>query len=202
MKPIMWNGVNANIQVHPQAVWQLWGGESEDTDDARRTRSECGGYLVSNADYTYLDFPYGRLDVKKAYSFNPVMKGFDEGNLLGAEISLWTEYVPNFKTACARLLPRMCALSEALWLKGEKNYSDFERRLGYTVKYLNREGFKSRALKIANPSKVRGNLQNAWFNRRVLHWQGLHNLLDDAYVSRKIFPKKSKNQMIHLYVII
>ena len=40
-----------------------------------------------------------RLDVKKAYSFNPVMKGFDEGNLLGAEISLWTEVhsVPHYR---------------------------------------------------------------------------------------------------------
>lgn len=193
MKPIMWNGVNANIQVHPQAVWQLWGGESEDTDDARRTRSECGGYLVSNADYTYLDFPYGRLDVKKAYSFNPVMKGFDEGNLLGAEISLWTEYVPNYKTVLARLLPRTCALSEAMWLKGEKDYGEFEKRLAYTVNYLKEQGFKSRPLRIANPCKLRGGIQKAWFNRRVLHWQGLHNLIDDAYVTKK-YSDKNKDK--------
>lgn len=191
--PILWNGLDADIEVSDDAVWQFWGGEGENDNDAARSAKSEGRQIASDSEHTYLDFPYGKLSLRKAYSFNPLNKGVREEKLLGAEISLWTEYVPNFKTACARLLPRMCALSEALWLKGEKDYSDFERRLGYTVKYLNREGFKSRALKMANPSKVRGNLQNAWFNRRVLHWQGLHNLLDDAYVSRK-FSKKSKTK--------
>ena len=39
-------------------------------------------------------------------------------------------------------------------------------------------------LKQALPGKLRGAAQSLWFNRRVLHWQGLHNLIDDARVER------------------
>ncbi|MDE7336750.1 MAG: beta-N-acetylhexosaminidase, partial [Clostridia bacterium] len=191
--PILWNGLNASIDVHPQVVWQFWGGEGENGNDAARSVNSAGGHIVSDSEHTYLDFPYGRLSLKKSYSFNPLHKGIKEEKLVGAEVSLWTEYVPNFKTACARLLPRLCALSEAMWLEGEKDYEDFERRLPYTVKYLAKEGYASKSLKVANPSKFRGSLQKAWFNRRVLHWQGLHNLIDDAYVNRK-FSKKSKTK--------
>ena len=37
-------------------------------------------------------------------------------------------------------------------------------------------------MKQAMPSFVRGKLQSLWFDRRLLHWQGIHNLLDDAAV--------------------
>ena len=129
------------------------------------------------------------LDLKKAYSFNPIQKDYGD-NMLGVEVSLWTEYVPNFKTACARLLPRLCALSEAMWSKEKTAYPQFEERLAFTVQFLKHEGFKSRPLRVANPNKLRGAAQKAWFGRRVLHWQGLHNLIDDAYVTNKLSKKQ------------
>ncbi len=45
-------------------------------------------------------------------------------------------------------------------------------------------------MKQAMPSWGRGKIQSLWFNRRVLHWQGLHNLIDDAKVESK--AKKGK----------
>lgn len=191
--PVMWNGVDAHAEGHPAAVWQFWSGDNSTSavSDAKRSNQQSGGYIVSNSTYTYLDFPYGMTDLKKAYSFNPVLKGYGE-NMLGVELSLWTEYVPNYKTALKRLLPRLCALSEAMWLENKPTYQEFEERLPYTVKYLEKQGFKSQPLKVANPNKLRGKAQTAWFNRRVLHWQGLHNLIDDVYVTKKYSKKQDK----------
>lgn len=189
--PVMWNGVDADIDVHPNAVWQFWSGEIDTSkeNDAKRSLQPSKGFIVSNSSFTYLDFPYGMLDLKKAYSFDPIQKDYGD-NMLGVEVSLWTEYVPNFKTACARLLPRLCALSEAMWSKEKTAYPQFEERLAFTVQFLKHEGFKSRPLRVANPNKLRGAAQNAWFGRRVLHWQGLHNLIDDAYVTNKLSKKQ------------
>ncbi|MDE7208834.1 MAG: hypothetical protein K2O31_03030, partial [Clostridia bacterium] len=87
--------------------------------------------------------------------------------------------------------PRTPALAENMWNDGEKDYQEFEQRLVPTLELFNKQGFKSASLKWANPSKLLGKCQTAWFNRRVLHWQGLHNLIDDAYVTRK-YGKKRK----------
>ncbi|MDE6758015.1 MAG: beta-N-acetylhexosaminidase [Clostridia bacterium] len=193
--PIMWNGLNSDKVVHPQGVWHFWSDERGGNNDVViRSAKNSGGYINGNSAYSYLDFPYGWLSVKKAYEYQPLPEGFPEDKFVGSEISLWTEYVPNFKTACARLLPRACASSEAMWLEGKKDYVEFENRLKSMVKYLETQGYKSCSLKKANPSKLRGGLQSAWFNRRVLHWQGLHNLIDDAYVERKFSKKRKRKQ--------
>ena len=39
--------------------------------------------------------------------------------------------------------------------------------------------------------KARGALQKLWFERRQLHWEGLHNLIDDARVAKKYNPDKT-----------
>ncbi|MDE6189841.1 MAG: beta-N-acetylhexosaminidase, partial [Clostridia bacterium] len=190
--PIMWNGVESEETVHPQAVWQFWSDErGGNSDDVLKTAANSGGYINTNSSYTYVDFTYGRTNLKKAYSFQPIPNGFPEKKFSGSEICLWSEYVPDFKTACARLLPRSFALSETFWNNGEKDYEDFEKRAEYMAKYFEKQGFKSQPRKVYNPSKLRGKLQEAWFGRRVLHWQGLHNLIDDAVVTAK-YSKKRK----------
>ncbi|MDE6550846.1 MAG: beta-N-acetylhexosaminidase [Clostridia bacterium] len=189
--PIVWNGLDCDKRVHEKAVWHYWSDEHGGSDDlVRKFAGESGGYLNSNSAHVYIDFPYGRTSLKKSYAFNPLPEGLPEDKLVGAVLTLWTEYIPNFKTACVRLLPRACALSETMWLKGDKDYKEFESRLMPMVRYLKREGFKSVPLRVANPCALRGALQKAWFNRRVMHWQGLHNLIDDANVERKYKKKR------------
>ncbi len=189
--PVVWNGIDCDKRVHESAVWQYWSDEQGGSDElARKFAGESGGYINSNSEYAYIDFPYGTTSLKKSYAFDPMPSGLPEDKLVGAELTLWTEYVPNFKTACVRLLPRTCALSEAMWLKGDKDYAEFERRLMPVARYLRREGYKVSPMRVANPCGLRGALQKAWFGRRVLHWQGLHNLIDDASVERKYKRKR------------
>ena len=41
--------------------------------------------------------------------------GVDRRRILGGQANLWTEYVPDAATAEYMLLPRLCAMAEALW---------------------------------------------------------------------------------------
>ena len=190
--PMAWNGVNVDKTVHEKVVWQFWSDERGGSDRLVKSLAhQSGGYLNSNSKCAYVDFPYGRTSLKQSYSFVPLPSDVQRDTLVGAELDLWTEYIPNFKKACKYLFPRTPALAEAMWRDGEKDYPDFERRLLPTLEFFKEQGFKSASLKCANPSKLRGICQAAWFNRRVLHWQGLHNLIDDANVTRK-YGKKRK----------
>lgn len=190
--PMAWNGVNVDKTVHEKVIWQFWSDERGGSERLVKILvHQSGGYLNSNSKCAYVDLPYGKTSLKQSYSFVPLPSDVSRDKLVGAELDLWTEYIPNFKKACRYLLPRTPALAEAMWREGEKDYPDFERRLLPTLEFFKAQGFKSASLKCANPSKLRGKCQTAWFNRRVLHWQGLHNLIDDAKVTYK-YGKKRK----------
>lgn len=190
--PIAWNGVNVENTVHEKVVWQFWSDERGGVESlVKKHAHQSEGYINSNSKYLYVDFPYGMTSLKESYRLEPLPENFSPEKLKGAEFTLWTEYIPNFKKACKYLSPRAQALSEAMWFDGQREYQDFEDRLLPTLRYFKALGFDSASLKTANPSKLRGKCQTAWFNRRVLHWQGLHNLIDDAYVTHK-YSKKRK----------
>lgn len=73
------------------------------------------------------------------YSYEPIpkaMKAEDHQYVLGSQGQLWTEYMPVMSHVEYMGFPRICALSEVLWLEPEKkDYQDFLRRL---------EGFRER----------------------------------------------------------
>jgi len=188
--PIMWNGLSTDRYLNNHEVLQYWEDKENGDEKVRGFAEKCGGYINNDSAYTYVDLPYGKISLKKSYGYVPLPDNFPQEKFLGAEIALWTEYVPNFKRACLRLLPRSCALSETMWNNGGGDYEEFESRLGSVLKYLELFGYESASMGAANPCKLRGACQRAWFGRRVLHWQGLHNLLDDASVKRKYIKKK------------
>jgi hexosaminidase len=94
--------------------------------------------------YCYFDYPMTIRDpfkaiwmlylpLHKVYRFKPMPKGLkdaEQRHILGGEATLWTEYVTTEEHAWHQLMPRLAALSEALWTKPErKDYRDFKRRL-------------------------------------------------------------------------
>ncbi|GAB4091864.1 glycoside hydrolase family 20 protein [Flaviaesturariibacter terrae] len=74
---------------------------------------------------------YNPLD--SVYAFEPVPRGLDSASaryILGGQANLWTEYVTNPAKAEYMLLPRLGALSEALWTPREaRSWASFEQRL-------------------------------------------------------------------------
>ena len=99
--------------------------------------------IMAPRGYCYFDYPQEGdapkafwmlpLPLKKVYSFNPVPKsliGPASKHIMGGEATLWTEYVTTEAQAQHQLMPRLAALSEALWTSpSRKNYNDFVQRL-------------------------------------------------------------------------
>jgi len=75
----------------------------------------------------------GFLPVEKVYAFDPMPAELDAEKakyILGGQANLWTEYIATESHAEYMLLPRMTALSEALWTnKANKDFEDFKVRL-------------------------------------------------------------------------
>lgn len=178
--PIMWNydGVDSADMLDRRIVWQMCGANEENGLVGKELAA--GRRMINASAFPYyLDFPYGWVDLQRAYEYEP---GISE-NILGVEAPLWTEYVPDRKTADKRIFPRLAAIAEAAWSAPEdRSFARFEEGLPEYFDLLNVYHVHYATLKQAMPGKLRGKAQSLWFNRRVLHWQGLHNLIDDARV--------------------
>ena len=85
----------------------------------------------------------GYTTVQKVYQFNPIPSGLsteEESYILGGQANIWTEYIPTWHQVEYMLLPRMLALSEALWTKMPQtgNGRDFDKFLPRLLPQMNR----------------------------------------------------------------
>ncbi|MDF3128307.1 beta-N-acetylhexosaminidase [Kiritimatiellaeota bacterium B1221] len=75
----------------------------------------------------------GMTPVDAVYAYEPIPEEIAEENhhhVMGAQGELWSEYIPVFSHVEYMGFPRICALSEVLWLeKDQKDYPDFLKRL-------------------------------------------------------------------------
>jgi len=71
--------------------------------------------------------------VSDVYNYEPVpstLKAPWTTNVIGAQVNLWTEFVPSALNDEYKLFPRICAEAEVTWTaKSLKNYTDFTTRL-------------------------------------------------------------------------
>lgn len=186
-----WDPVETTPWLDKEIVWSYCGGNEK--DGAKEINS--GRKIVNNSSFPYyLDLPYGWFNLKATYEYEPVIHGLTDGgkeNVLGVEGPLWTEYVPSMKKADYCTYPRMGAIAESGWSRKEdKDFVRFEQGLPAYQSLLDVYGVQYATWKQAMPSKLRGKAYALWFNRRQLHWQGLHNLIDNALVAHR--AKKSR----------
>ena len=112
----------------PGAIVQSWQSFQGAVDAAK-----LGHYTIcSPASYTYLNSDPEDLDLKIAYSFNPVpaeLSADEKKYILGSEVNLWTERTPR-ELVDQQLFPRILALSEIFWSNPiNKNYDEFLSRV-------------------------------------------------------------------------
>ncbi|MEO6838976.1 MAG: glycoside hydrolase family 20 protein, partial [Ginsengibacter sp.] len=83
--------------------------------------------------------------LKMVYDYNPIPKELDSTDakyVLGAQANVWAEFIPTVSQLEYMVLPRMLALSEAVWTpKENKNYVDFYHRLQNQFKVFGEKGF-------------------------------------------------------------
>ena len=142
----------------PNAVVHSWRGMDGGIEAAN------AGHEVIMSPTTYVYFDYyqsedreneplaigGYLPLSKVYEFEPVPDKIDSDKrhlILGGQANQWTEYIPTTKQAEYMLLPRVCALAEAVWSpKNKKDYAGFIDRLGDHLKRLDRKNLNYRKL--------------------------------------------------------
>lgn len=75
----------------------------------------------------------GLLPIQKVYNYEPIPTEIDSSkvhHVLGAQTTMWSEYIYQEELSEYRMYPRALALAELTWTSKElKYYPDFERRL-------------------------------------------------------------------------
>lgn len=112
----------------PGAIVQSWQSFQGAVEAAK-----LGHFVVcSPASHTYLNSDPENLDLRIAYSFEPIpddLSSEEQKYILGGEANLWTEHAPQ-ETVDSKLFPRILALAEVFWNDPHnKNYEEFYLRV-------------------------------------------------------------------------
>lgn len=111
----------------PGAIVQSWQSFQGAIDAAK-----LGHYVIcSPASHTYLNSDPENLDLRVAYSFEPIpdeLSADEKKFILGGEANLWTERAPQ-ETVDSKLFPRILALAEVFWSNPQKDYDEFYSRV-------------------------------------------------------------------------
>jgi hexosaminidase len=83
--------------------------------------------------------------ITNVYGFEPIPSSLPaqyDTNILGAQCSLWTEYVPSAENVMFKVFPRACAMAELTWTPAalKTNYSNFLSRLAVHGQRLGQMG--------------------------------------------------------------
>jgi len=126
--------------VPPDATVMSWRGTQGAVDSARQRHD----VIMAPSPVMYFDHlqysghqePPGRPDVislQDVYRFEPVPKDLDAAqaaHVLGAEATLWSEYLTDARRVEHAAFPRLAALAEVLWSpQGSLDWNSFQARL-------------------------------------------------------------------------
>jgi hexosaminidase len=135
----------------PEAAVMSWRGEAGGIEAAKMKHN----VVMTPGTPFYFDHyqagPEGELlaiggfnTVKRVYDYDPIPKELnkeDEAYILGAQASVWTEYITTPEHLEYMVLPRMAALAEVIWSpKENKNWDNFNERLQYHFKGYAQKG--------------------------------------------------------------
>lgn len=183
---IMWNynAIGGAQRLSPDIAWTVCG-VSKDSEEFKRELTRGRRMINTSAFPYYLDLPYGWNSLKKVCNFSPSLTDNDE-DTWGVEGCMWTEYVPNMKRLEFLTFPRMGAIAEAAWAQADyPSFSTFLHKAQDYYSLLDIYSVRYAKLKKACPSFLYKHGSSIWFKRRVFHWEGLHNLIDDKKAKKE-----------------
>jgi len=79
------------------------------------------------------------LTLEDTYGFEPVPEGLSEeqaAHVLGGQANVWTEHIDSPRTLDYYVFPRLCAIAEALWSTGKRDFAEFRPRLDEHLRRL------------------------------------------------------------------
>jgi hexosaminidase len=156
---ILEGGLSKNATV------QSWRGMEGGTHAAETGHSA----IMSPTSHCYIDYPLDAIDLKRVFSFNPIPDSLAEENekyILGGEVNMWTEHVPDEANLDSKVFPRMLALSEVLWTGTDTSrYVDFRDRVYDHFDILDSLGISYGSEAIPLSLSTRGD--SAYLNKEV-----------------------------------
>lgn len=135
-------------------------------------------FIDTSTKACYIDLPYGYISLKDSANHRVY-----NGNAIGVEAALWTEYVPDMKKADIMSYPRTGCIAETGW-NGECSWESFSEKLDYYYSFLDKNNIRYAKPNKANPNALRAKLSVLLFERRQLAWEGLHNIFDDKKIEK------------------
>ena len=137
---ICWNDSLEADNLTKDALIQYW----TDKHSASMYKYEETGvkFLYSWKFHLYFDYPYRITPLKTVYEFSPQIEEGHPVNpdqLTGFEACLWTEGVADLQKLGELVFPRAYAMAENAWSQ-EKNYEDFQSRLGKILSLSRQNG--------------------------------------------------------------
>ncbi|MGB3775864.1 MAG: beta-N-acetylhexosaminidase [Leeuwenhoekiella sp.] len=137
----------------PNATVMSWRGEAGGIEAARQEHE----VIMTPTTYCYLDYYQFKddegkktavgnyLPVQKVYGYNPDPAELSPSQakfIKGAQANVWTEYMPTEEYVEYKVLPRMTALAEVVWVADEeKNWESFRNRLKFLTEHFRAMGY-------------------------------------------------------------
>ena len=184
----MWNDRIKDKTVSYDVCWQMWNGSMSD-EDVISHMEKGRSFVLSNSAAYYLDLPYGLTSLKDTYCYEPLyyrLKNEQKSFVKGLEVCLWSEFVPDIKTADYTLLPRLGAFCENVWTNAAgKDFERFYGSMKHYYRFLYAHGYYPAPPKRAMPGKVGKFFSALYWERRKLCWAGLQNIIDNRRVMKK-----------------
>jgi hexosaminidase len=87
------------------------------------------------------------LTVEDTYGFEPVPDGLTAQQaalVLGGQANVWTEHIDTPRMVDFYVFPRLCAIAEALWTEGKRDFAEFRVRLDEHLNRLDALGVEYR----------------------------------------------------------
>ncbi len=116
--------------------------------------SHCYFDSAQDAPYSQPKAFSGYTSLERAYSFEPVPEGLDDGaarHILGLQANLWSEYIPTAAQMEYMIYPRAFAIAEIGWSPAQnKDYADFRGRAVRLADEFREQGY--------NPFELRGEI--------------------------------------------
>jgi hexosaminidase len=115
-------------------------------------------------DWSYVDDPreplaiHPAISTERVYSYEPVPRELAPDlhhHIVGAQCTLWTEYVASDRHAEYMYFPRACAFAEVAWSPAERRWAEFEPRLARHLERLDALGVNYRPLDGPTPGQAR-----------------------------------------------
>lgn len=125
-KAITWNESLKSGILDENITVQMW------MDPKKLCNKSPNKMIASDFYHYYADYPYAMTPLKKVYNYEPIING----NVIGIDTPVWTEYIYDFGRMEYMCFPRFIAAAQTAWSKNKPAYSQFKNELKELMPYF------------------------------------------------------------------